>query len=163
MKNLFKTKEIKFKEFIIVSIILLLFSGLLVGVIAYNERKVDTIIKSEYNVTSKDMVYQIETMDVNDSSLIVSGYAAKMNYSIEYASLYVVLENEENEMIKINTEFGLRPDVTTLINDGNNYDHSGFYAKISKAKLSSGKYKVWILYQSNDNNDLVDTGEFINI
>lgn len=100
---------------------------------------------------------------------VLSGFCYKLNERVKKFDISVVLkENGTDNYILIPTHLVIRNDLSRKENmtdkHGNfaMYDASGFDTRIRKNRLlHNNKYKVYILYKSNNENTLIDTGESI--
>ena len=100
---------------------------------------------------------------------ILSGFSYKLNERIQKFDISIALkENGKDNYILIPTHLVIRNDLSRKENvtekQGNfaMYDASGFETKIRKNWLShNNKYKVYILYRSNNENTLIDTEKSI--
>ncbi len=101
--------------------------------------------------------------------IVLSGFCYKLNERIQNFDISIALkENGKDDYILIPTHLVIRNDLSRNENKAEKkgsfamYDASGFETRIRKSKLEHNtKYKVYILYKSNHENTLIDTGESI--
>ncbi|MCR5467809.1 MAG: hypothetical protein K6F37_02505 [Lachnospiraceae bacterium] len=118
-------------------------------------KKVDI---SEIPLASDEYVSSIEKISIeSDGTLRITGYAFKENESIESVNVSVVVEDlSSGSTYSLTTGIVERTDITKIIDDGSDYNYSGFQAVTKKQSLS-GKYHVYIIYKNNGDNVLIDT------
>lgn len=100
---------------------------------------------------------------------VFSGYCYKLNERIQKFDISIALkENGKDSYILIPTHLVVRNDISRKENvtekQGNfaMYDASGFETRIRKNRLlHNNKYEIYILYKSNNENTLIDTGKSI--
>lgn len=98
----------------------------------------------------------IESFELTEKNLKISGWAFLKNINSKYSFIYVILLNEEKEDVYLTSTIS-RPDITAFINDGNNYDNSGFELDTSLNELKVGTYKLAILITNNSEQGLFIT------
>jgi hypothetical protein len=120
-------------------------------------------LKSNHNFKSQ---LQIENQK---NEFALSGFCYKVDTRVRNFDIAIVLQEAGSKgYIIIPTHMVIRNDLSKNENRTNKignfamYDASGFETKIRKADLGRRKkYKVYILYRSNSENILFDTGESI--
>jgi hypothetical protein len=125
--------------------------------------KIEEVDISKEAVSEEVLHYKIETMKKENNHYILSGYAYKPDEDIEFSNNNIVLKNvKTNQFYKLNTEFVQRGDVTTTINDGHNYDNSGFFVRVMCSKFEKAQeYQICFWYQSTNNNIFYETEDTI--
>lgn len=91
----------------------------------------------------------------------IDGWCVIKGKEIKTISIWVLLKDKESgEFYKIPTTVIKREDVTAFIDDGFNYDNSGFSAKTKKRylNLNENTYEIWLLYEINNEKKLIFTG-----
>lgn len=108
-------------------------------------------------------IYQIEQNKVTGNRCIISGWIIEDETNLGYFNTQLLIKVDER-YYEINTKFVKRTDVTQSINDGYNYDNSGFYCDFDMDKLpNSDLYQICFLYQSNEKCMLIETDEMVKI
>lgn len=112
-----------------------------------NIKKYQPYNKNQYG---KNIKAWVEHFDFKKDSLKISGWSILEKVNTQQNDMYIVLFNNKEEFSYIVNNIN-RPDITVTLNDGFNYDNSGFEAKIDLKKLKPGKYKVGILINNSEN------------
>lgn len=97
-------------------------------------------------------------------SIKISGYAIVPGRATELIDINVVLKDEQtDEYYILPTSIVLRTDVTEGINDGTNYDYSGFDVDLNESlfDLENNEYSVLVLYSVNNNTYLLNSEQMI--
>ena len=114
---------------------------------------------NEVQLIQEDRFVKDVTWIDGGSFYSIEGWGVLSGEEISTFEIYIILWNEEKkEGIVLPTQYKERPDVTAFMNDGVNYDKSGFKAVISKKKLDDAKYNIYIKYQNNGHDICLDTG-----
>lgn len=153
-------------SFIAVSSVVAFFCMLICCIaLYYNNFKVSKVNVDAYQKSDADIRFCFDELKLKKGKYLISGWALKEGTDIGYANNTVLLKNlTNNEYYKVKTKFIKRSDVTAHINDGKNYDNSGFQCRVNQKQLSAGiQYKVCFLYQTNGENILFETEELIRI
>lgn len=142
------------------------FLGLLFALIVfYDKQNIHKINNEDYIETKGDISYVIDSVDYNEDSISIIGWAYKMGQDIKNYDTEIVLNNiTTNEFITIPTDMVIRKDVTEFFNDGFNYDCSGFSSKVLNRKLNrNDTYNIYILYRNDSHNYLIKTDGIVKI
>lgn len=137
-----------------------------------NEMKISVIDTSNMKVLTTDngVKLNIETISYEqrirkERELTISGWCVIPGKETNLIENYVVLKDVENsKMYKLPTTIVTRSDVTTYINDGYNYDNSGFlvHLMIRDLKLEQKKYEICLLYKISGEKYIIQTGQYLN-
>ena len=80
---------------------------------------------------SSELTVNVDEYSQNENLISVAGWAIKKGVPTGAFDMTVILWNEkENLGYEIPTAMAVRSDVTSAMEDGVNYDHSGFSSKI---------------------------------
>lgn len=120
------------------------------------------------NMSNEEYKSDIQIKD-EKKYFVLSGFCYKLNERVKKFDISVALkENGTDKYILIPTHLVIRNDLSCKENvtekQGNfaMYDASGFETRIRKTRLlHHNEYKVYILYKSNNENTLIDTGKSI--
>ena len=96
------------------------------------------------------IVYDLN-LDVTDSVISASGWAALENQDAAESVVSLVVKNKENIYV-FATEPVRRPDVSASFNNKYQLDHSGYAVKFLKKTLPSGKYQMGFLITNKSRN-----------
>lgn len=103
------------------------------------------------------LVHRVEESGDFFNYLSMGGYAYKPGTDIESASINILAQDTDTGIYYVlPTEIEVREDITESVNDGHNYDYSGFKCVVYKSKLPK-HFNLYILYQCNGEKILVDT------
>ena len=115
--------------------------------------------------TSIPLEYNIEQIDYGNYTIGIKGYAFILGEDTEYFNTQLVLHDtttDNNYLIK--TSFQQRCDLTTLYNDGYNYDNSGFYARFFISSVEKKhKYIIYLLTYKKNQYNIINTGKELTI
>jgi len=139
---------------------------LFAGVIYFDNYKAKKVDISEMAENDGSIQFKLESVnnEANNDYINIEGWALKKGSNLSTVECYVALRNTStNECYKVNTAMKERIDITIQMNDGFKYDKCGFYASFLKSILKNGKYEITLLYQSDNNDIIVPTGEMISI
>lgn len=90
-----------------------------------------------------------------------TGWAYKSGEDTTSANIHIVLYSENTkEYDQVSTLVTKRSDISATAQDGKDHTFCGFSAQVLNAKLL-GIYKIYILYQNNGDNYLVDTQQYM--
>lgn len=134
-----------------------------------------TVLKSEeeleeYNMSksvifdSELICFDIDEAAVRDEMIYVTGWCVlkedEQHYNLESPKQLLLKNLQLNKYYKMATYKNMRHDVTdSLVNDGVNYDYSGFIATMYTEKLDkSDVYEIFISYKDSKEEYLVSTG-----
>ena len=102
---------------------------------------------------------EFEEKGYEPDSIRINGFAIIHGKATELIEINVLLKDEQTgEYWELPTEIVPRPDVTECVNDGVNYDYSGFSVDFSSSKMNfeSHDYSVYLLYSANNETYLLD-------
>ena len=108
--------------------------------------------------------YSIDDIQYNSSYIVINGWCFKQGENLVVVrNNFLLRDTETQDFYRIQSAAEERGDITAHFNDGFNYDHCGLQGKVSKAKLDllNHKYEIYILYQSDGNNIVVNTNKII--
>lgn len=143
----------------VLSVSLILVVGLW-KLLIWNETRA---VEYEYagNISANDYLFYIEKVKYNADMINVRGWFLKKGEDIGTAIQHVVIRDiDSGKCYKLSTKAESREDVTQSINDGHNYDMSGFnaYTDIKGIMSDSRDYELYILDENNGRNELVSLG-----
>ena len=97
-----------------------------------------------------------------DESIAINGWCIVNGRKTAPVALHVLLRDaKRDEYYEVPTTIVSRPDVTELINDGTNYDNSGFSVSLKNCSLHRSRYEIFIRYRSGDDDYLIPTSKKI--
>lgn len=109
--------------------------------------------------TKDAVVFHIDEIERNLFKVYVRGWALKGGVSITHFDMKLLFRAADGTYYAVPCQRQPRTDVTTHVNDGNNYDNSGFETlALSPKFVAKGPFTLYILYRNNGENVLVDTG-----
>lgn len=100
-------------------------------------------------------IWGIDAVDSKYDVLKVSGWMAYRGESISTWDLSMVIQNDDNCYV-VPMALQNRTDITETMNDGFNYDNSGFAVTINKRYIQSGSVHYYVLYKNNGKEMIVD-------
>jgi hypothetical protein len=124
-------------------------------------RRVD--ISQHIIISTDNIAYTLESEYAGGFSVEISGWIVNLGEDIIAANSSVILHDlDRNAYYKIKTQTIPRPDVTMYINDGHDYDLSGFSAKgLIPFLRRNTHYRVFILLMNNGDTFLFPLDEYI--
>jgi hypothetical protein len=130
-----------------------------------DNQSVKSISATNLQVNNGSVQYYIDDVNIGKHTININGWAVKQGEDLKNVKTYVGLKNvQNNDILMLNTEMTKRDDLNNYFNDGHNYQNGGYFAKVLKYKLrEKEKYEVCIIYQSDENNILVDTDKFVEL
>lgn len=118
-----------------------------------NQKKQLSITKFDKPIESihlDNLNYNIESIKLTNNIFSIVGWAYVKGTSSVDVIPCIILKDDNNNLYKVKTRITKRTDVTRKINDGKNYNNSGFLAQFSIAGLEKGKkYKIGIQMEIN--------------
>lgn len=146
-------KEKKYRNLVLVAFVLAVVLSL-VGykLLRRHEFALEDYKWSQESVTTTGYIVNIDDVVNNGETISISGWLIKEGVDIGVIDRYVVVKNTETqESFKVPTEVITRPDLKTYLNDGVNYEDSGFFAVISLEELTKNTpYEVYIVDASDE-------------
>lgn len=130
---------------------LLLLSVIFCFLIFYDAGSIKKIDMNHVLVTD-DITYCIDSVQQSNGVLTIADWAAKQGESIESIDMQVVLCSEDTQTgYVLPTQMTNRQEVTDALNDGFNYNYSGFLSRglLSKLKLSKRDFTIYLHYKNN--------------
>lgn len=97
----------------------------------------------------------IDSWEQRYDVLEVEGWIVYKGENIETWKLSMIIQNSNNCYIVPLVMRG-REDVTEKLNDGVNYDYSGFSATVNRRYIENGNTRYYILYENNGRDMIVD-------
>lgn len=175
------TKPINKHLIIYFVIIGLALSALVCLVIAMHQTSMKkiTISQDDYNKLSKDsdkLVYSIDfagpdTMTLSGiggaqtgagpSYYIIHGFAGYKDESVKVFNSQILLktkDSSDNNYYLLSTEMINRDDLVSYEESDVSYQHGGIIARVKRSKIPQGTYDIYIHYQNDDHNILINTG-----
>ncbi len=91
----------------------------------------------------------------------IHGWIAYRGESILTWKLSLLIQNDDGSCYVVPMAVQERKDVTEAMNDGFNYNNSGFSVTVNKNYIKSDRAHYYILYENNDRDMIVDLDEAI--
>jgi hypothetical protein len=149
---------------IIAVVISVIIAFLFIGIYKWDNSKMERLdLKQISEESTENISIKVENIDYGDKYIKVTGWAIEKGTVHEYfnwvtgedKSVYnnnkVVLQNEESELLGLNTVSTERKDVSDAANDGIDYKRCGVEAVIDRNKIKMGEvYKIGILVTTLD-------------
>lgn len=151
-----------YKRIIIVGIILIL-GYLIITFSCFAFPKVYKVDSKTISDDENKVKTGISEIYRGNLKLRLSGFAYKEGENIKSFNSYYILKNTENgKMYKITAEMKDIPELNN-IDENMQYSKGGMVSESFIIGIKKGIYDLYILYQNNDNNLLVNTGLQVNI
>jgi hypothetical protein len=112
-------------------------------------------------------VYKVDNATISRNSrknptLDVNGWIIKKETPINSISITVALKNSDNSYFLLPTVVTTRPDVTNTIDDGTNYDYSGFSVHmLARKKIFNRGTRLYIFLKMNGSTKIIKTNTYI--
>lgn len=157
------TKKFIIKFMVIAMIIVILLCKFL----SWNEMKIKKInISGIQELTEEDgaICYFDESNEIEGERLDIRGWFLIKGYQSTTVNLHILLKNNTtNDCYELPTAILTRTDVTENLNDGIDYDNSGFYTNAYNKKFDfeNSSYEIAILYETENNKYLYNTGSVV--
>ena len=107
------------------------------------------------NIEDGMVFYDIERCEIANGELLIEGWRGVPTNERRAFGSYFVLSDGTGNFYQLPSSYVERPDVTAIINDGNEYSRSGLVSKVKTSKLKSGSYTLLIAYRP-DSQSYVD-------
>jgi hypothetical protein len=112
----------------------------------------------------EEVNYSVEVFSDENNKIEISGWVYFINQEAKSSNIYLVLIDENNEVI-LNVDNVQREDVTSYFKSEYNISNSGFKTTILKQNLKKGKYNLAVYIIDNEKNKeaFVLTNKFFSI
>jgi hypothetical protein len=112
----------------------------------------------------EEVNYSVEVFSDENNKIEISGWVYFINQEAKNSNIYLVLIDENNEII-LNVDNVQREDVTSYFKSEYNISNSGFKTTILKQNLKKGKYNLAVYIIDNEKNKeaFVLTDKFFSI
>ena len=130
------------------------------GILVWNENRItvvdpDIIIPvdvSNYKFNLENVEWEKDDISITQDYVKISGWFVEKGQEVKKVALKIVLKDVNSDIYYVlPTDVAERTDVTEYINDGNNYDYSGFSVKIPYWEaLEDTDYEIYVQYDLND-------------
>jgi hypothetical protein len=91
----------------------------------------------------------LDLVEINTDKIKMRGWVTKLNSNPSNSEINILLVNTKTNY-SIETDQEIRKDITSNINDGYNYDSSGFNLEIKKNKIKKGDYKILLFIDGKE-------------
>lgn len=145
-------------------LLLILILSALFCIICWWDAKKVTIIDINNYTKITDLTYELEDIILQNDILKIRGWVIQDGLEVETYDIAMLLYNPmDNTLYELPTQYEKRTDVTTLINDGTNYDDSGFLSNtlIKQFNLSQYQYELCIAFRNNDCKFIFHSDQYI--
>lgn len=96
-----------------------------------------------------NIIYGIDEYKITPTDLIIKGWAALENNDTSFSKISLILiNNDNNQSIKLSNQQVLRADVTMSYKGDYNYDNSGFIVEVSTNDIPNGSYKIGVIVKN---------------
>ncbi len=118
---------------------------------------ISQVAPSEYMTCLDVCDWKKDADQTTKDYVIINGWALKPGMEIFEASISVVIRSTENDKYYIlPTKMIQRSDLTSYMNDGYNYEKSGFSTSVAYwHKLADSEYELFLLYDLNGTGDVL--------
>ncbi|KRN32080.1 hypothetical protein QS460_05710 [Liquorilactobacillus mali] len=112
-------------------------------------------------------VYKVDNATISRNSrknptLDINGWIIKKGTHINSVSIKVALKNKSNSYSLLPTVVTTRPDVTSTIDDGTNYNYSGFSVHmLARKKIINRRTRLYIFLQINGSTKIIKTNTYL--
>lgn len=111
--------------------------------------------------SSENLIASIEWFNSDNRSLLIQGWLVNLEKSSYNNNISLVLKNE-GEAYRIRIDEKKRSDVTLYLNDGNNYDNSGFYLNTYLSEyVKDGSYQVYLEIRDDEGEYLYNLNQSV--
>lgn len=111
--------------------------------------------------SAQNMTWEIEKAVCQYNYVTINGYAYENGVSLDHAKTTVLVYDPTSDIYyKLPTENVKKTKITEKAADGYNYDYAEFQSVALLKKIPSG-CQIFILYQGNEKNRLIATGQQI--
>ena len=105
------------------------------------------------SVNDEEIRTHIDSLDVGQKKIEITGYAYKEGESIESVDSYFVLKNQDNEkMYLMKTVMEKKQELKEI-----GCENAGLHAQCMLFGLPKGRYQIMVLYRNNNEDILADT------
>lgn len=163
MKYNKETKYVKYMA--IVFSILVVISGVLFRFLIKHELRTEKYEVKQSLLATLPYRSNIDDIIQSRSKIILSGWLIKENHDIDVVHRQVVFKSKtSNQAVKVATIIVERKDLTPYMNDGVNYEDSGFFAVVEVAQLDrvNQDYEIYILDKSDEDEQMVKIADSLN-
>ena len=94
----------------------------------------------------------------------MDGWCAIAGKPTDVAAIRVLLKDTSSQKVyKLPTTMTTRTEATSILDDGNNYDNSGFSVHIMahKIKRNGEKYQILLLYDIDGEEVIINTNQYL--
>jgi len=113
---------------------------IIIKVKTYNKIEEAFDLSKYTNVANGNIDFYEETDDI----IKIRGWSVNFKDKSKKRKIKLGLKGIRNNYI-VEVDAEIRKDITNTINDGNNYDNSGFNVEIDKSKIKKGQYELIII------------------
>lgn len=113
---------------------------------------------------AENIKYCIEGNVIHNDAIEIWGWILEKGKDIKTVDLSIALkENNSSTAYIIPTQNAARPDVTKEINDGFNYEYSGFNSLVPVFRLNKNitKYDIFFIYKNNGKAYIISANEAV--
>lgn len=142
-------------------VILIIFTFILTIYLSYKITPAINITK--YDLDNNTIQFYIDDINIKGNALSIFGWAFKIGEDIKlYKSNYVLYDEMEDKYIKLNTKMVIRPEVAEKLEINNDIKHCGMHSMVDIKNFDKNHtYKLYILYENNNNKLLKNTDKEI--
>lgn len=112
-------------------------------------------------------IYKVDSATISRNSrknptLDINGWIIKKKAHINNVSIKIALKNKYNSYYLLPTTIITRPDVTNTIDDGTNYNYSGFsvHMLVQKKTINLGS-RIYIFFKINGSTKIIKTNTYL--
>jgi len=158
----FEINEKNFKRLLIIGIVIMI-CYLMITFLSFSIPRIYKMDKNTVIDTEGVVKTGINRLERGRIRLELFGWAYKDGQAIETFESYFVLKNQEDgRMYKLNAELTEIPQLTT-VDEKYNCANSGLYSQSIILGLKDGIYDIYILYKNDNENLLVNTNVQVQI
>ncbi|AQR97834.1 hypothetical protein [Clostridium saccharoperbutylacetonicum] len=107
----------------------------------------------------------IDSAEIKDGALEIKGWVFKKGENLEYLNRKVVLVDNKNNVYEVNTLMERRTEITSVFNDGFNYDNAGMIARCPIKQFKDGDtFKIgYIVTEQNGDSYYIPVDKSVTI
>ena len=96
-----------------------------------------------------DLAYSVDIVELTDDSLVIIGWASEPSAPLNTYKTHILLKDEDEKFYKLPTQLQAKPNVYVS------------KVRLSKLKQPYEQYRIYILYENNDEYILRDTDKYV--
>ena len=137
-------------------------------ILSTHEMRIDTLDSTGIQVLNEGVLCDIDCNGFVDNQfkrfIEIKGWCVIPGKETRPIALHALLKEKKSDVYhKLPTSVEVREDVTKSIDDGVNYDNSGFIAYVDWSRIKHKKYEICVLYECAAERFLIQTGQYLDV